>query len=370
MQKTHYIWQSAAWPDFKWDSSRLLVLLGECRKRQGMLLAKISALGFSGEQDTHANMLYEEAMTTSAIEGERLNPSEVRSSIARKLGLPSAGMSADRHTDGLIDILLDASKNHSEPLTRKRLFAWHAALFPAGYSGLRKIRVGHWRGPEPMQVVSGRIGRETIHYEAMPFNRVDSEIKQFIKWWHSIQKMDGIIRAGIAHFWFVTIHPFEDGNGRIARALTDMALARDDGHEQRYYSLSSQINSEKGAYYKALEQSQKGGADITDWLIWFLSCYCRSIESAEKIIGAVLAKADFWRRHADTDISARQRKVINKLLDAGKGDFLGGLTNRKYASITRVSRATATRELQYLLEVGILTRNPGKGRSVSYDLAW
>jgi len=370
MKSTQYIWQSRKWPKFTWDNSRLLNQLGECRRKQGMLLAKISSLGLPYEQQAHTDILFEEAMTTSAIEGEKLNPASVRSSIARKLGLPSAGLPIDRYTDGLIDILLDASKNHSKPLTKKRLFGWHAALFPTGYSGLHKIRVGKWRGPAPMRVVSGKMGREIVHYEAVPYDRVDAEMELFLQWWHDNKEgMDGILRAAVAHFWFVTIHPFEDGNGRIARALTDMALAQDDRQAQRYYSLSSQINAERESYYSILENTQKGAVDITAWLLWFLGCYSRGIETSEKVMATALDKAAFWYRHAQVQLSVRQRKVINKLLDAEKGEFVGGLTNRKYASMAKVSRATATRELQYLLDVGVIKRNPGKGRSVSYDVA-
>jgi Fic family protein len=336
-----------------------------------MFLTKISSLGMQYEQQAGTDILFEEAMTTSAIEGEKLNPASVRSSIARKLGLSSAGLPKDRYTDGLIDILLDCSQNHAAPLTKNRLFAWHAALFPTGYAGLHKIRVGTWRGPEPMRVVSGRMGKEIIHYEAMPYDQVDAEMKLFFQWWkESKGTIDGIIRAAIAHFRFVTIHPFEDGNGRIARALTDMALAQDDQQVQRYYSLSSQILAEREAYYAALEQSQKGDVDITTWLLWFLGCFSRCIQTSEKLMSVVLDKAAFWYRHAQTTLSDRQRKVINRLLDAGSGGFEGGLTNRKYASMAGVSRATATRELQYLLETGILRQNPGRGRSVSYDLMW
>ena len=371
MKTTHYIWQSARWPAVTWGNSKLVGTLSECRLKQGIFLARISSLGMPYEQQAHTGILFEEAMTTSAIEGEKLNPASVRSSIARKLGLPSAGLPIDRHTDGLIDILLDASRNHTAPLTKKRLFGWHAALFPTGYSGLHKIRVGKWRGTEPMRVVSGRMGKEIIHYEAMPHDHVDEEMKLFFEWWRESRgTMDGIIRAAIAHFRFVTIHPFEDGNGRIARALTDMALAQDDRQTQRYYSLSSQINAERESYYAALEKSQKGTVDITAWLLWFLGCFSRGIATSEKLMSLVLDKAAFWYRHAQTGLSERQRKVINKLLDTGKGGFEGGLTNRKYASMTRVSRATATRELHYLQGVGVLKRNPGSGRSVSYDLAW
>jgi Fic family protein len=369
MKPTHYIWKTPQWPNFTWDNSRLLRHLGECRRKQGMLLAKISSLGLPYEKQAHTDILFEEAMTTSAIEGETLNPASVRSSIARKLGLPSAGMPIDRYTDGLIDILLDASRNHSKALTKKRLLGWHAALFPTGYSGLHKIRVAQWRGPEPMRVVSGKMGHETIHYEALPYERVDAEMKTFLQWWRDSQEnLDGILRAAVAHFWFVTIHPFEDGNGRIARALTDTALAQDDGQAQRYYSLSSQINAERETYYSILEKTQKGDGDITAWLLWFLGCYSRGVETSGNVMAAVLDKAAFWYRHAQTQLSVRQRKVINKLLDAGKGGFIGGLTNRKYASMAKVSRATATRELQYLLDIGVIKRNPGKGRSVSYDL--
>ena len=371
MKSTHYIWQSRKWPNFTWDNSRLLNQLGECRRKQGMLLAKMLSLGLPYEQQAHTDILFEEAMTTSAIEGEKLNPASVRSSIARKLGLPSAGLPVDCHTDGLIDILLDASQNHSKPLTNKRLFGWHAALFPTGYSGLHKIRVGKWRGPEPMRVVSGKIGREIVHYETVPYDRVDAEMELFLQWWHDGKEgMDGILRAAVAHFWFVTIHPFEDGNGRIARALTDMALAHDDRQAHRYYSLSSQINAERESYYSILETTQKGAVGITAWLLWFLGCYSRGIDNSKKVMAAVLDKAAFWYRHAQTQLSVRQRKVINKLLDAGNEEFSGELTNRKYASIAKVSRATATRELQYLLDVGIIKRNPGKGRSVSYDVVW
>lgn len=371
MQGNHYIWQSSQWPKFIWDNSLLLGPLGDCRLKQGRLMAQISSLGLQYEQQARTDILVEEAMTTSAIEGEKLNPDSVRSSIARKLGLPSAGLPIDRYTDGLIDLLLDAAQNYARPLTRERLFSWHAALFPTGYSGLHKIRIAQWRGPEPMQVVSGRMGRETIHYEALPFAQVDAEIRLFLQWWQdSMGGMDGIIRAAVGHFWFVTIHPFEDGNGRIARALTDMALAQDDGQSLRYYSLSSQINAEREAYYTALEQAQKGKVDITSWLLWFLGCFSRAIVASQKLMELVLAKAAFWRRHSQIQFSARQRKILNKMLDAGEGNFTGGLTNRKYASMAKTSRATATRELQHLLETGAIKRNPGKGRSASYDLVW
>jgi len=371
METTHYIWKSSKWLEFTWDAASLLALLSECRLRQAKLLTRISSLGFNYEQQAHTDILLEEALTTSAIEGEKLNRDSVRSSIARKLGLPYAGLPVDRSTDGLIEVLLDATQNHASVLTPDRLFGWHAALFPTGYSGLRKIRVGAWRGPHPMQVVSGSIGREKIHYEAMPHDQVDAEMDRFLTWWEeSYGTTDGIIRAAVAHFWFITIHPFEDGNGRIARALTDMALAADDKQTMRSYSLSSQINAERAAYYSILEQAQKSDIDLTAWLQWFLGCFARCIISSENIMGLVLDKASFWYHNSQTQLTDRQRKVINKLLDAGKDGFTGGLTNRKYAAITGISRATATRELQHLLELGVIKANAGKGRSASYDLVW
>jgi len=368
---THYIWQHNEWPDFRWNDAILLKPLSQCRLKQGKILAEISSLGFNCEQETQRNILIEEAITTSAIEGEKLSRESVRSSIARKMGLPSAGLPIDRNADGLIDLLLDATQNHSMPLTSERLFGWHAALFPTGYSGLHKIITGNWRGAEPMQVVSGKIGHEKVHYQALPYDRVEAEMDSFFRWWRdSLGEIDGIIRAALAHFWFVTIHPFEDGNGRIARALTDMALAQDDKQSMRYYSLSSQINIERDSYYEILEQSQKGDMNITVWLQWFSGCFARSIESSEKNMARALDKSSFWHRHSQTELTDRQRKVINRLLDSGRNGFEGGLTNRKYASMTKVSRATATRELQYLQGLGLIKANPGKGRSASYDLIW
>ena len=371
METTHYIWQSSRWPRFTWDTECLLAKLGECRLAQGKLLARISSLGFAYAEQARTDILLEEALTTSAIEGEKLNRDSVRSSIARKLGLPAAGLPHDRSADGLIDVLLDATQKYTSALTNDRLFSWHAALFPTGYSGLHKITVGAWRGPAPMQVVSGSIGRETVHFEAMPHDRVAAAMEELLAWWReSPGTLDSIIRAAVAHFWFVTIHPFEDGNGRIARALTDMALAEDDRQPMRYYSLSSQINAERKSYYEILEQSQKSGTDITAWLQWFLGCFDRCITTSEKIMGMVLDKAAFWYRNAHVELTDRQRKAVNMLLDAGRGGFTGGLTNRKYAAITGVSRATATRELQHMLELGIIKANSGRGRSASYDLVW
>ncbi len=296
----------------------MLSLLGKCRLVQGKLLGKVIDLGLSLDAQTHAEVLAEETINTSAIEGEKLDIRSVRSSVARKLGLPSAGLPVDRNVDGIVSVILDATMNHDKPLTLKRLYGWHAGLFPTGYSGLHKIRVGAWRGDEPMRVVSGPVGKEKVHFIAPPAERIPEEMSDFIKWWKSSREsMEGLIRAAVGHFWFVTIHPFEDGNGRIARALTDMALAQDDSQKHRYYSLSSQIMEERESYYDILEACQRGGNDITSWLIWFLECFSRAIDRSEIILSGVITKVNFWRIHAQESLSERQRKVINKLLDAG-----------------------------------------------------
>jgi Fic family protein len=365
---THYLWQQDHWPNFRWDPARLLSPLGDCRLHQGMLLSTVASLGFPLENQ--AEILVEETVKTSAIEGEQFDIRAVRSSVARRLGLPSAGLITDRSMDGLITVLLDATRNHALLLTPERLCGWHAALFPTGFSGMHQIRVGQWRGDAPMQVISGPIGKETIHFEAPPFERVPGEMAAFLAWWaDSHNAVEGLLRAAVAHFYFVTIHPFEDGNGRLARALTDMALAQDDGQAMRYYSLSAQIMVERDAYYDILEHCQKGDGDLTEWLLWFLGCFRRAIDRAECLLGTVLDKAAFWRHHTRAILSERQKKVVNRLLDAGKGGFEGGLTNRKYAAMTGVSRATAFRELEALREMGVI-RQEGSGRSVRYDLAW
>lgn len=307
-----YIWQRPKWSDFTWDSNKLLPLISECRLKQGRLLSKVQMLGLGTIEQTQADIMVEEITKTSAIEGETLDMRSVRSSVARKLGLPSAGLPVDRKIDSLVDILLDATRNFDAPLTVERLQGWQASLFPTGYSGLHKILVGQWRGDdEPMRVVSGPVGRETIHYEAPPSSVIDSEIAHLLEWWAASRGgLEGLIRAAIAHFWFVTIHPFEDGNGRIARVITDMALAQDDKEPFRYYSLSSQIMSDRDSYYSILERSQKGGTDITEWIVWFLECYLRSLSRSEGLLAKVFAKADFWRRHGHLALSERQKKVV------------------------------------------------------------
>jgi Fic family protein len=366
-----WIWQHANWTAFRWDAAVLLPLLGECRKRQGMLLAAVSSLGMAQAVEAQADLLTDEALTTAAIEGETLARESVRSSVARQLGLPTAGLAIDRSADGLVSVLLDAAADAASPLTAQRLHGWHAALFPAGYSGFARIRTGRWRGEGPMRVVSGAAGRERVHYEAPPATAVPGEMRSFLSWFNRQEpEADGLIRAAVAHFRFVAIHPYDDGNGRLARALTDRAIARDDGRPARYYSMSSQIMKERLDYYAALGRCSAGDGDLTPWLAWFLGCFRRAIEDSERRLAVVLDKARFWRRHAGLPLTARQQKVVNRLLDAGRDGFAGGLTTRKYVGMTGASRATAFREIESLLTRCVLVRRAGGGRSVSYDLRW
>lgn len=373
--KKQYIWQRPSWPHFRWEDAALLKYFGDCRFQQGSLLAQMRELGFGVQQQARAEVLIEEALKTSEIEGEHLDPNAVRSSVARQLGLPSGGLPVVRNqqADGIVEILLDATLHYGRKLTADRLFGWHAALFPTGYSGIHKIRVADWRDDQkgPMQVVSGPIGRELVHYVAPPADQLEREMKSFFLWWEkSRNELDGVLRAGVAHLWFVAVHPFEDGNGRIARTLTDMALAEDENLSSRCYSLSSQIMAERDEYYEVLERTNKQDVDISEWLKWFLKCMSRAILSSNKLLSNVMLKAHFWKRYAQADLNVRQRKAINRLLDAGPGGFEGGMTNRKYAGLARVSRATAQRELADLVAKGILQPNPGGGRSASYDLVW
>lgn len=366
-----YIWQRADWTAFRWDAGVLLPLLGECRKRQGKLLAEVTALGMAQATEAQAELLTEEAITTAAIEGETLARESVRSSVARQLGLPTAGLSTDRSADGLVSVLLDATTDAASALAVQRLHGWHAALFPTGYSGFTKIRAGTWRGEGPLRIVSGAAGHEKVHFEAPAAKAVPREMRSFLSWFNAKEPaMDGLIRAAVAHFRFVAIHPYEDGNGRLARAITDRAIARDDRHPARYYSMSSQIMKERLDYYAALGRCSTGDGDLTPWLAWFLGCFGRAIESSEQRLVVVLDKARFWRLHAGLSLSERQRKVVDRLLDAGRGGFEGGLSTRKYVGMTGASRATAFREIGDLLTSGILVRRPGGGRSVSYDLRW
>lgn len=369
---THYIWQEEGWPNFTWQSAAVIDALARCNFKRGKLLGRVAALGLDLGIEAQAEVLAAEVTHTSAIEGHLINPESVRSSVARRLGLPDGGIAAqDRYSEALVDVLLDATRQYGQPLTEARLHGWQAALFPTGYSGLHRIVVGGFRGDAAMQVLSGPLGREIIHYEAPPGSAVATEIAGFLKWWREMEgKIDGILRAALAGFWFVSIHPYEDGNGRLARAITDMALAQDERLAVRYYSLSAQIMQERQGYYQVLEQCQKGGLDITRWLAWFLGCFERALDTSDTLIGKVLKKARFWEMHGRKGLSARQRKVINRLLDAGQDGFEGGLTTRKYAAMTKASRATSFREINDLLGKGMLIQNPGGGRSVSYGLAW
>lgn len=369
-----YIWQTKSWPDLKWDSAKLLKPLGNIRFSQGALLTQIKELGFDIQQTARADVLVEEALKTSAIEGEKLDPDAVRSSVGRRLGLPDAGLKEvrDQKVDGLVEILLDATVSYSKIMTRERIWGWHAALFPTGYSGMVKISIGQWRDDSkgPMQVISGPIGQEKVHFEAPPAKKLDKEMQTFISWINKKSQLDGIIRAGLAHIWFVTIHPFDDGNGRVARTLTDMLLARDENNPKRFYSLSSQIMAERNEYYKILKATQSGTGDITEWLKWFLECMNRAILNSNTLLKKIMTKARFWQNFAQVRLHERQTKVINRLLDAGAGGFEGGLKNKKYIGIAHTSRATAQRELADLVNKGILIKMPGGGRSVSYDLDW
>ncbi len=365
----HYIWQLPTWPNFKWSSDMLLRPLGQTRQSQGRLLGEAEYIGL----EMQAEVLAEEAYTTAAIEGEKLDRNSVKSSVARRLGLPTAGLPpTERHVDGLVEMLVDATVNYEKPLTSERLHGWHSALFPTGYSGIVKIAVGKWRKrTEPMRVLSGPIGKEKVHYEAPPENRLYVEMDRFLGWWNSPPDyLDGLVRAALAHFWFISIHPFEDGNGRIARAITDMALAQDERTGCRLYSMSAQISAERNDYYEILEHSQKGDGDISDWLVWFMRCLDRAIKRSEKEVQLAVIKPRFWHQCSEVALNKRQQKVLKRLLDAGPGGFEGGLTNRKYKNITKVSRETAKRDIADLLEKRILVRNPGGGRSVSYDLVW
>ena len=367
----HYIWQTPEWPHFQWDAKALLGPLSTVRKRQGRFLRAMEELGFEDGLRAYAMIVEEDAIQTSAIEGEKLDREGVRSSIAVRLGLPSAGLRpADRAIDGLVSVLLDATHNHENKLTKELLCGWHAALFPAGRSGFHSIVTGAWRNA-PMQVVSGALGKRKIHFEAPPPERMDIEMDAFFAWWaDSREKLDGIIRAALAHLYFVTIHPFDDGNGRLARTITDMVLAQDEGTGKRYYSLSAQIMKERDTYYAMLEKVQSGDSGCTEWLLWFTGCFDRALVEAESVLTAIMFKAVFWKRHAENVVNERQIKVLNRLMDMGKGGFEGGLSTRKYIGMTRTSRATAWREINDLLQKKMLRPLPGGGRSTAYEIEW
>lgn len=363
-----HIYDHPDWPRFNWDRESLAERLSVVRHEQGRLLGRMEALGFKLRQEAVLKTLTEDVLKSSEIEGEHLDIEQVRSSIARRLGMDVGGLKpVDRNVEGVVEMMLDATRHYEQPLTVERLFAWHASLFPTGRSGMSRIRVGAWRDDSsgPMQVVSGAVGRERVHFEAPAVGRLDREMQVFLDWFNENTATDWVTKAGLAHLWFVTIHPFGDGNGRIARAITDMALARSEQSAQRFYSMSAQIRQERATYYDVLERTQKGTMDITPWMDWFLGCLGRAIEGAQATLAAVLSKARFWETCADFPLNERQRLVLNRLLDG----FEGKLTTSKWAKLAKCSHDTALRDILALVERGILVRNPGGGRSTSYGLA-
>jgi Fic family protein len=362
-----YIHQRKDWPEFKWDQPRLAPLLAEVRHWQGRLLGRMEALGFQLREEATLQTLTQDVVKTSEIEGEKLDAQQVRSSLARRMGMDIGALTpVDRNVEGMVEVMLDATRKHDAPLTPERLFAWHSALFPTGRSGMRRIVVGAWRTKDSgdMQVVSGPIGRETVHYEAPGHDLLKKEMSRFIKWSNPAAGIDPVLKSALAHFWFVTIHPFEDGNGRIARAVADLMLARSEKTPQRFYSMSSQIQRERNDYYLVLENCQKGTLDITPWMDWYLNCLKRAIGASEKILAAVLVKAGFWKARAGESFNDRQRKVINRLLDG----FEGKLTSSKWAKLTKCSQDTALRDISDLLDRKILAKDEAGGRSTSYTL--
>lgn len=362
-----YIHEQDGWPGLRWSDEGLVEPLAAVRHRQGRLIGHMEALGFPLREEAVLRTLTEDVLKSSEIEGEVLDREQVRSSIARRLGMDVVGLIAsDRNVEGVVEMMLDATQNFVQPLTADRLFGWHAALFPTGRSGMSRITVGGWRTREgdPMQVVSGPIGREHVHYEAPEAARLDAEMARFLQWFETAT-VDPVLKAGVAHLWFVTVHPFDDGNGRIARAIADLALARAEGTPQRFYSMSAQIRAERKDYYDLLETTQKGDLNITPWLLWFIACLDRAFDGAETILASVLHKARFWEALAGQSLNERQRKVVNRLLDG----FEGKLTNAKWAALAKTSPDTALRDINDLVSRGILAKEPGGGRSTSYSLA-
>lgn len=380
MRKITYIHQHVDWPNFTWNHEKLEPMLAHVRHRQGRLIGRMEGLGFGRQNEAVLATLTQDVLKSSEIEGEILNPDQVRSSIARRLGIDIAGaIPADRDVEGVVEMMLDATQRFADPLTQARLFGWHAALFPTGYGGIHPIRVGAWRDDSKgaMQVISGPISREWVHFEAPAAKRLQHEMDAFLAWANNASHakggnsnavIDPVLKAAVAHLWFVTIHPFDDGNGRIARAIADWALARSEGSPQRFYSMSSQTRAERSAYYDMLERTQKSTLDITDWLEWFLACLDRAITATDTTLGAVFRKAALWEKwdnNAGGTINPRQQKMLNKLFDG----FEGKLTSTKWAMITKCSQDTAQRDIQGLIDQGILVKDAAGGRSTSYSLA-
>lgn len=362
-----FIHQKDQWPEFTWNTNDFINLLSEVRNQQGRLVGKMETLGFDLRNEALLDTLTLDVLKSSEIEGEILNPDQVRSSIARKLGMEIAGaVDSDRNVEGVVEMMLDATQNCFQPLTADRLFDWHAALFPTGRSGMYKITVADWRKDTtgPMQVVSGALGKEKVHFQAPHSDLLEKEMTQFLDWFNNDKKTDLVLKAAIAHLWFVTIHPFDDGNGRITRAITDMLLAQSDKSNQRFYSLSAQIRLERKQYYEMLEKTQKGDLNITNWIVWFLTCLSNALKSTETVLTKVLFKADFWRKHSETIINERQKKILNMLLDG----FDGKLTSSKWAKMTKCSKDSAVRDINDLILKSILQKEAAGGRSTNYEL--
>ena len=364
-----YLWQKPDWPDRRYDAAALAGQLARVHRAQGHLMGRMSELGLAQREQATLQVLTQEVIKTSEIEGERLSMDAVRWSIARRLGLDIGALApADRHVEGVVDMVLDATGHFDQPLTAERLFGWHAALFPTGFSGMTRIRTGAWRDDAtgPMQVVSGPLRRQKVRYQAPPAKTLAKQTKAFLQWFNKEDTSgDALIKAGLAHLWLVTLHPFDDGNGRISRAVGDMALARAEGTDQRFYSLSAQIQRERKQYYDQLEATQKGNMDVTGWLAWFLGCLLRAVQGADETLGAVLGKGRFWKRWADTAMNERQIKLVNRLLDG----FEGKLTTAKWATIAKCSTDTALRDISDLMARGVLHKLEGGGRSTGYALS-
>ena len=367
-----YIWQRPEWPNWQIDLGTLTVPLASVRHGQGRLLGRMETLGFKLRDEAWLQTLTQDVITTSEIEGEHLDKDQVRSSIARRLGMDIGALApVDRNVEGIVEVMLDATQLYARPLTIDRLFGWHGALFPTGRSGLHAINVASWRNDAggPMQVISGPYGKQKVHYQAPPADSIGAEINRFLHWFQleevSIQgRIDPVVKAALAHLWFVTIHPFDDGNGRLARAIGDMALARSEQTPRRFYSPSAQIQLERASYYDILERIQRGGLDVTDWLMWFLACIERAIGGAEQTLESVLIKARFWERFAGSEMNERQIKMLNRLLDG----FEGKMTTSKWAKIAKCSQDTAYRDILGLMELGALVKTDAGGRSTSYEL--
>jgi len=362
-----YLWQRPDWPQWRFDAAALAAPLAQVHRAQGHLAGRMAELGLAQRDQATLQALTQEVVTTSAIEGEALNQDAVRSSIARRLGVDIGALApADRHVDGVVDMVLDATQHHVQPLTAERLFGWHAALFPTGYSGRVRIQVGAWRNDAagPMQVVSGPVGREKVHFQAPPAAALPAETAVFLQWFNATPVGDALIHAGLAHLWLVTLHPFDDGNGRVSRAVGDMALARAEGSAQRFYSFSAQIQRERKQYYDQLETTQRGTLDVTPWLSWFLACLLRAVQGADGLLSGVLNKAQFWQRWAGTPMNERQTRVLNLVLDGMEGK----LTNAKWATLGKCSADTALRDINDLLARGVLRKLEGGGRSTGYVL--